>query len=284
MRLVATHEEIGVVTGRWRRAGEGIAFVPTMGNLHAGHLELVRAARGLADRVVASIFVNPLQFNDGADLAAYPRTPEEDRALLHAAGVDALFMPDAAQVYPRGMAAATRVEVPALSGILCGEFRPGHFTGVATVVAALFNMVRPDAAVFGEKDYQQLLIIRRLVEDLRFPIRIEGVATVREEDGLAYSSRNAYLAPPERRRAAELYRALSGVRDAIVGGRRDYSALAEAALRRLESAGFRPEYLGVRRAADLAPAGPDDRELRVLAAGYLGKARLIDNVGVVLSS
>ena len=284
MLLPVTRAEIEDVTGRWRRAGERIAFVPTMGNLHAGHLELVRAARRIADRVVASIFVNPLQFNDGDDLAAYPRTPEEDRTLLRADGVDALFMPDAAAIYPRGMEAATRIEVPGLSSILCGEFRPGHFSGVATVVAALFNLVRPDAAVFGEKDYQQLLVIRRLVEDLHFPIEIVGVATVREADGLAYSSRNRYLSPPERRQAPELYRVLCGVRDGILQGGRDYPGLAGSALRRLESAGFLPEYLGVRRAGDLLPAGPGDRSLRVLAAARLGKARLIDNIGVELSA
>ncbi|MCC6208877.1 MAG: pantoate--beta-alanine ligase [Gammaproteobacteria bacterium] len=282
MLLPVTREEIGDITGRWRRAGETVAFVPTMGNLHVGHLELVRAARGLADHVVVSVFVNPLQFNDGADLAAYPRTPEEDRALLEAAGVDALFMPDAAVVYPHGMAEATRIEVPGLSTILCGEFRPGHFAGVATVVVALFNLVRSDTAVFGEKDYQQLLIIRRLVEDLHFPLRILGVATVREEDGLAYSSRNRYLTPTERRQAPELYRALCGVRDGILEGRRNYSSLEESAQRRLEAAGFRPEYLVVRRAADLAPAESGDRELRVLAAARLGKARLIDNIGITL--
>ncbi|MBK9131311.1 MAG: pantoate--beta-alanine ligase [Gammaproteobacteria bacterium] len=282
MLAAVTGEEIGELTGRWRRAGESIAFVPTMGNLHAGHLELVHAARALAGRVVVSVFVNPLQFNDGADLAAYPRTPEEDRALLDAAAVDALFMPAAAEIYPRGMAAATRIEVPGLSTILCGAFRPGHFTGVATVVAALFNLVRPDAAVFGEKDYQQLLVIRRLVEDLHLPLRVVGVATVREEDGLAYSSRNRYLAPAERRRAPELYRALCAVRDEILVGRRDYSALEASALRALEAAGFRPEYLGVRRANDLEPAGPADRDLRVLAAAHLGRARLIDNVGLTL--
>ncbi|MBK8162657.1 MAG: pantoate--beta-alanine ligase [Gammaproteobacteria bacterium] len=282
MLLPVTRGEIEDVTGSWRRAGERIAFVPTMGNLHAGHLELVRAARQIAVRVVVSIFVNPLQFNDGDDLAAYPRTPEEDRSLLRTAGVDALFMPDAAAVYPRGMEAATRIEVPGLSSILCGEFRPGHFSGVATVVAALFNLVRPDAAVFGEKDYQQLLVIRRLVEDLHFPLEIVGVATVREADGLAYSSRNRYLSPPERRQAPELYRVLCGVRDGILEGGRDYPVLAESARRRLESAGFQPEYLGVRRAGDLAPAGPADRALRVLAAVRLGKARLIDNIAVEL--
>lgn len=278
MQIVSACNGIREAVRRWRGAGEAIAFVPTMGNLHTGHLELVRAARRDADRVVVSIFVNPLQFNDGNDLAAYPRTPEDDQALLRGAGVDALFLPDVATIYPHGMETATRIEVPGLSGILCGEFRPGHFSGVATVVAALFNLVQPDVAVFGEKDYQQLLVIRRLVEDLHFPIEIAGVATVREHDGLACSSRNRYLSPQGRRQAPELYRVLCGLRDEILAGRRDYAAMLAQGVRQLEAAGFLPEYLSVRRASDLAPADTDDRALRLLSAARLGKARLIDNI------
>jgi pantoate--beta-alanine ligase len=284
MQLLSEGDEVRALVRQWRREGHAVAFVPTMGNLHAGHLELVRAAHRHAERIIVSIFVNPLQFNDGNDLAAYPRTPEEDQSLLRGAkadtGVDALFMPGVAAIYPRGMENATRVEVPGLSDILCGEFRPGHFSGVATVVAALFNLVQPDLAVFGEKDFQQLLIIRRLVEDLQFPVRILGVATVREPDGLAYSSRNRYLSPQERRQAPELYRALCQVRDGIMAGQRDYSVLTGPQMRRLEAAGFIPEYLSVRRAQDLAPATAADRELRVLAAARLGRARLIDNIPV----
>jgi pantoate--beta-alanine ligase len=282
MQLLSAGDEIRALVRQWRREGQAVAFVPTMGGLHAGHLELVRAARRHAARVVVSIFVNPLQFNDGNDLAAYPRTPAEDQALLRGAGVDTLFMPEAATIYPRGMESATRIEVPGLSGILCGEFRPGHFAGVATVVAALFNLVQPDVALFGEKDFQQLLIIRRLVEDLHFPLRILGVETVREPDGLAYSSRNRYLTPQERGQAPALYRALCQLRDGIMAGRRDYSALTEHYRHQLETAGFAPEYLGVRRAQDLALPTGADRELRVLAAARLGRARLIDNIPVSL--
>lgn len=284
MRALSDPAALGAAVREWRRAGERVAFVPTMGNLHGGHLELVRVARRHAARVVVSIFVNPLQFNDGNDLAAYPRTPDEDAALLRGEAVDVLFLPEAAAIYPRGMDTATRVEVPGLSAILCGEFRPGHFSGVATVVAALFNLVQPDVAVFGEKDYQQLLVIRRLVADLHFPLQVVGVPTVREEDGLACSSRNRYLSAEERRRAPALYRILCGVRDDILGGRRDYAALAANALRQLEASGFAPEYLSVRHAKDLTLAGPEDRALRVLAAARLGRARLIDNLSVALSA
>jgi len=284
MRALSDPAALGAAVREWRRAGERVAFVPTMGNLHGGHLELVRVARRHAARVVVSIFVNPLQFNDGNDLAAYPRTPDEDAALLRGEAVDVLFLPEAAAIYPRGMDTATRVEVPGLSAILCGEFRPGHFSGVATVVAALFNLVQPDVAVFGEKDYQQLLVIRRLVADLHFPLQVVGVPTVREEDGLACSSRNRYLSAEERRRAPALYRILCGVRDDILGGRRDYAALAANALRQLEASGFAPEYLSVRHAKDLTLAGPEDRALRVLAAARLGRARLIDNLPVALSA
>jgi pantoate--beta-alanine ligase len=283
MQLLSASNGIRAVVREWRRAGDAVAFVPTMGNLHAGHLELMRAARRHADRVVASIFVNPLQFTDARDLAAYPRTPEADQSLLRDAGVEALFLPEVAEIYPRGMAAASRIEVPGLSGILCGEFRPGHFSGVATVVAALFNLVQPDVAVFGEKDYQQLLVIRRLVEDLHFPIEIAGVATVREDDGLACSSRNRYLTPRERAQAPALYRVLCGLRDEILAGRRDYPAATAEGLRRLQDAGFLPEYFCVRRAGDLATAGSADRSLRLLAAANLGKARLIDNIPLELS-
>lgn len=284
MHALSDPAALAAAVREWRRAGERVAFVPTMGNLHGGHLELVRVARRHAARVVVSIFVNPLQFNDGNDLAAYPRTPDEDAALLRGEAVDVLFLPEAAAIYPRGMDTATRVEVPGLSAILCGEFRPGHFSGVATVVAALFNLVQPDVAVFGEKDYQQLLVIRRLVADLHFPLQVVGVPTVREEDGLACSSRNRYLSAEERRRAPALYRILCGVRDDILGGRRDYAALAANALRQLEASGFAPEYLSVRHAKDLTLAGPEDRALRVLAAARLGRARLIDNLSVALSA
>ena len=265
----------------WRAAGERIAFVPTMGNLHAGHLCLVREARARADRVVASIFVNPLQFGPSEDLDAYPRTLDEDRRLLVEAGCDLLFAPRVSEVYPRGQEAQTRVDVPGLSDILCGASRPGHFVGVATVVCKLLNMAQPDVALFGEKDFQQLLVIRRMVEDLAMPVEIVGVPTVREPDGLAMSSRNGYLTAEERRLAPALRRVLIAAGDSLRAGE-SVARVEQAALESLAAAGLRPDYLSVRRACDLASADPDDRDLIILAAAYLGRARLIDNLRVAL--
>jgi len=227
--------------------------------------------------VVVSIFVNPMQFGPREDLAAYPRTPEQDRALLEGAGADLLFLPAVAEVYPRPPAEQTRVEVPGLSDLLCGAARPGHFVGVATVVCKLFNMVQPQVALFGEKDFQQLLVIRRMVEDLALPVAIQGVPTSREADGLARSSRNGYLTLEERALAPRLYATLQWVAAELRAGV-DSSEIVAAALRQLSEAGFRPDYLEVRRAADLAPPGPGDRDLVILAAAWLGRARLIDNL------
>ncbi len=264
----------------WRTAGERLALVPTMGNLHAGHLALVERARALADRVVVSIFVNPLQFGPGEDFETYPRTLEADLAALAPLGVDLVFAPPEAEIYPEGRAATTRVEVPGLSDRFCGRHRPGFFVGVATVVAKLFNLVEPEWALFGEKDYQQLLVIRKMVRDLDWPIRIEGVPTVREPDGLALSSRNAYLTPAERRCAPGLYRTLQWVAQRV---RQDRALprpeLEAAAMERLRDQGFRPDYVAIRRRGDLEYAQPEDRELIVLAAAWLGsRARLIDNL------
>lgn len=275
-------EQVPTLRGRiatWRRAGQRVGFVPTMGNLHAGHLALVREALRLADRVVVSIFVNPLQFGPTEDFTAYPRTLEHDRALLEEAGAHLLFAPAVAAVYPRGQAEQTRVEVPGISDILCGASRPGHFVGVATVVCKLFNMVQPDLAVFGEKDFQQLLIIRLMTEDLSLPVKIRGLATVREPDGLAMSSRNGYLTLEARARAPILYQTL------LRGGERLRAGVAigeveELAAGELATAGFGPDYFSVRRAQDLGPVGFEDRELVVLAAARLGRARLIDNLCV----
>lgn len=265
----------------WRRAEESIALVPTMGTLHQGHLELVRQARGHARRVVASIFVNPLQFGPHEDLAAYPRTPEADRRGLAGEGTDLLFAPAVDEVYPYGQAGQTRVEVPGLSDILCGASRPGHFVGVATVVCKLFNMVQPDLALFGEKDFQQLLVIRRMAADLCLPVEIIGVPTVREPDGLAMSSRNGYLSTAERGRAPALYQALQAAAHALRQGATPAQVAAQARVE-LEEAGLRPDYVSVRRAADLAEPGTEDRTLIILAAAYLGRARLIDNLRVEL--
>lgn len=280
MHTVSCSAGLCDLLGRWRGAGESVAFVPTMGNLHAGHGRLVREARALGGRVVVSIFVNPLQFNDADDFRAYPRTVAEDERQLRDWGVDALFLPAVEEIYPRGMTAGTRVVVPGLSDILCGAHRPGHFTGVSTVVTVLLNIVQPDIAVFGEKDFQQLLIVRRLVGDLRLPVKIVGVETVREADGLAMSSRNRYLTDEERRRAPMLYQVLRQTRARILDGAQDYPALEAAGLEQLKETGFRPEYLSVRRAADLAVPEAGDRDLVVLAAAWLGTARLIDNLRV----
>lgn len=269
--------------GAWRAAGESVAFVPTMGNLHAGHLALVHEARHRASRVVASIFVNPLQFGPNEDLAGYPRTLERDQAMLGDAGCDLLFAPDVETMYPSGQSDHTRIEVPGLSGQLCGASRPGHFSGVATVVAKLFNMVQPDLALFGEKDFQQLLVIRRLVEDLAMPIEILGVPTIRESDGLAMSSRNGYLCADERSIAPVLYRTLTAAAANLVSGR-SIPLVEQDALEALSNQGLRPDYVSVRRAADLAEPTDEDQELVVLAAAYLGRARLIDNLRVARSA
>jgi pantoate--beta-alanine ligase len=263
----------------WRQAGDQIALVPTMGNLHRGHLRLVQEARAYAQRTVVSIFVNPLQFGPQEDFAAYPRTLERDRELLETEGTDLLFAPSVSSVYPRSPEEQTRVEVPGLSDILCGARRPGHFVGVATVVCKLFNMVQPDLAAFGEKDFQQLLVIRRMTEELCLPVGILGVPTVREADGLALSSRNSYLLPEERAQAPAVRRALGHAADRLRAG----LGLAEAeqrAVQELQEAGLRPDYVSVRRAADLAQPEPTDTDLVVVAAAWLGKARLIDNLRV----
>ncbi|WP_089726169.1 pantoate--beta-alanine ligase [Candidatus Thiosymbion oneisti] len=265
----------------WRRSGRSIALVPTMGNLHAGHLALVREARRVTDRTLVSIFVNPLQFGPNEDFGSYPRTLERDRKLLEAEGTDLLFTPPVQAVYPHGSQDQTRVEVPGLSNILCGASRPGHFAGMATVVCKLFNMAQPDIAIFGEKDYQQLLVIRRMVEDLCLPVEVRGLATVREPDGLAMSSRNGYLSPAERARAPALYRALcqagERLREGLIAGEVERMGIEELLVE-----GLRPDYFSVRRASDLQPATTEDRDLVVLTAAYLGTARLIDNLRVSL--
>lgn len=278
MQTVASIAEVRSLVAAWRAAGQRVAFVPTMGNLHAGHIHLVDEAHRHADKVVASIFVNPLQFGPSEDFAAYPRTLAADQEKLAAAGCDLLFAPGEQEMYPLGRDGLTCVEVPGLSDILCGAFRPGHFRGVATVVSKLFHIVQPDVALFGEKDYQQLLVIRRMVRDLDMPVEIIGVATVREADGLALSSRNGYLSADERRLAAGLYAALQALAAQLREGRQDYAALEAAAVARLAQAGFRPDYVSVRRAADMGLPAAGERRLVVLAAARLGKTRLIDNL------
>ena len=277
-----TIDELGGLRAQvesWRRGGN-VAFVPTMGNLHAGHLSLVRVARQLADRVVVSIFVNPLQFGVGEDFEKYPRTLERDMAMLEGEGTDLLFAPPLDVMYAKPQDQQTRVEVPGLSRLLCGACRPGHFVGVSTVVCKLFNMVQPDIAVFGKKDFQQLMVIRRMVEDLAMPVRVVGVETMRESDGLAMSSRNGYLSTEERAIAPVLHRVLSGIAARLREGDDDYAGLQVQATRELEENGFGPDYVAIRKSDDLGEPEPGEARLVVLAAAYLGKARLIDNIAV----
>ena len=262
----------------WRLARDSIAFVPTMGNLHAGHASLVAAAHAHGRRVVASVFVNPLQFGPNEDYNAYPRTPADDEALLTELGADVLFLPTVEEMYPKGSTGSTLVDVPELSNILCGRFRPGHFQGVATVVVKLLNLVQPDVAIFGEKDYQQLTVIRTSVEDLCLPVRIVGAPTVRAEDGLALSSRNRYLDPEERVRAPALYRALDHARRRLESGDTDVAGIEREGLAALSAAGFRADYFEVRMAGTLALPRGRNVDVVVLAAARLSRARLIDNL------
>ena len=280
METVSSVDTLRAQVNRWRQAGERIAFVPTMGNLHEGHLQLVREARAVAPQVVASIFVNPLQFGPDEDLDNYPRTLQADQQKLAAEGVPLLFAPEVHTMYPRGSDRSTVVEVPEVSEGLCNDFRPGHFTGVATVVARLFNLVQPDVALFGEKDYQQLTVIRRMVTDLGWPIDIRGVAIVREPDGLAMSSRNQYLDEQERRIAPALYRTLCQVVSEIKAQKIPYRTLEKAAMEALGQAGFSPEYVEIRHAESLQPVALGELNCVVLAAARLGAARLIDNIRV----
>ncbi len=266
----------------WRQQGRSIAFVPTMGHLHAGHLSLVEQAKRQTDKVVVSIFVNPMQFGPNEDFDRYPRTLNEDSAKLQGVDADLLFAPPVEEVYPLGHSAATRVEVPGVSEGLCAEKRPGHFTGVATVVAKLFNIVQPDMALFGEKDYQQLQVIRRMVADLCFAIEIIGVPIVREFDGLAMSSRNSYLNDAERNIAPQLYQVLKQTADTLAKGARDYIRLEQAGLADLKTAGFEPEYFAIRQAELLTAPHEDAAKLVILAAAKLGQTRLIDNLELSL--
>jgi pantoate--beta-alanine ligase len=261
----------------WRRDARRIALVPTMGNLHAGHTALVKRAKQLADRTVVSIFVNPMQFVPGEDYDRYPRTPEQDLQLLSEADVDLVFAPGIDDIYAKGFENSTRVQVPQLDSILCGKSRPGHFTGVATVVTKLFNLTQPDIAVFGDKDYQQLLLIRRVVEDLCFPIDIVAIPTVRDVDGLALSSRNSYLSRAERERAPLLYRTLKDIAEKLKKSQTGFASLETEASATLKSHGFRPDYVVIRRSEDLLPPTSGDTQLVILAAAWLGSTRLIDH-------
>ncbi|MBP2299202.1 pantoate--beta-alanine ligase [Azospirillum picis] len=272
-------EDIRAQVAAWRGGGLTVALVPTMGALHDGHLALVRRARMLADRVIASVFVNPAQFAPHEDFDRYPRDEAGDAAKLASAGCDALYAPTVRGMYPPGFATAISVGGPAEG--LCGSFRPQMFGGVALVVTKLFLQALPDVAVFGEKDYQQLMVIRRFTRDLDIPVRVEGLPTVREEDGLAMSSRNAYLAAGERTRVPELYRSLIAAADALARGA-EVDGVLTAVRGRIAEAGFGTiDYVELRDAETLEPVAAVERPARLLAAAWMGKARLIDNVPVV---
>ncbi|MFZ3040291.1 MAG: pantoate--beta-alanine ligase [Thiobacillus sp.] len=279
MRVVHTAAEL-----RAALAGQtGTAFVPTMGNLHAGHVSLIELAKRNGQPVVASIFVNPLQFGAGEDFERYPRTLVADCEKLAAAGCDLVFVPDVAELYP--VPQTFTVQPPdSLANDLCGAFRPGHFSGVATVVLKLFNLMRPRVAVFGKKDYQQLFVIRELVRQFNLPIEIVAGATLREADGLALSSRNAYLGDSERIQAAQLQRELAAVAAAVQAGERDFEALAASAARRLKMAGWRVDYVALRDATTLQAPAPASTRLVVLGAAWLGNTRLIDNIEAALGN
>ena len=278
METLTTIDAVRAQVRAWRKTGLRIGFVPTMGNLHAGHLSLLAAARYRADRVIASVFVNPMQFGPNEDFARYPRTPEEDARVLTEAHCDLLFAPSVLEIFPAGGSQATIVSVRGLSEILCGQVRPGHFDGVATVVARLFGIVAPDVAIFGEKDYQQFLLIRRMTLDLALPVEVMAAPTVRASDGLALSSRNRYLSPEERARAPAIYQALRAAVAAIDEGGRDYEEIEREGREALERAGMRPDYFSIRNAANLAVPAPGAPDLIVLAAARLGRSRLIDNL------
>jgi pantoate--beta-alanine ligase len=280
LRVATTCNSVRAQVHAWRAAGQRVAFVPTMGNLHGGHLSLLAAARSRADRVVASIFVNPLQFGPNEDFTQYPRTPDEDQRLLAGAQCDLLFAPSVEQMYPANDRPATLVTMPGLNDILCGEFRPGHFDGVATVVAKLFGIVAPDIAVFGEKDFQQLMVIRRMTQDLNMPVEIAGAPIMRAADGLALSSRNRYLSADERANAPQMYAALREAITRIGKGDTNYAAIESSGYRTLQNARMQVDYFSVRDADDLSNPHKTCRNLVVLAAARLGKTRLIDNLQI----
>jgi pantoate--beta-alanine ligase len=282
MLVVHSKAELAQHIADWRSHGEHVALVPTMGNLHQGHLALVELAREHAERVIVSIFVNPTQFGEGEDYEDYPRTLEMDTRRLKKSAADLIFAPDVETMYPFGLDLATVVSVPGLTENFCGASRPGHFDGVTTVVARLFAMTTPDAAVFGQKDYQQQLVIRHMAADLSLPIKIIAAETVRDDDGLALSSRNSYLSEEERARAPLLYEALCRAGNELQNGRRNFADLEQEALASLSEAGVEVEYFAIRRAQNLELPDRDCDELVVLVAARIGKARLIDNIVITI--
>ena len=275
--IVALRQQLAT----WRGQGERIVLVPTMGNLHAGHIDLIHAARQQGGKVVASVFVNPLQFDRSEDLKRYPRTLPEDEIKLSAADCDLLFAPSVEDMYPHGLPLTTQVLVSGITDTLEGAFRPGHFAGVTTVVNLLFNLVQPDVALFGEKDWQQLAVVRRMVRDLQLPITVLGVPTRRDADGLALSSRNQFLLPEQRHTATVIYATLMTIAHELKQGSRDYSGLESAGMQALAAHGFEPQYVAI-RSPDLESPDHANRHLVVLAAAFLGSTRLIDNLSVYL--
>lgn len=276
LNIVSSVDDLRAIVKSWRMTGDTIALVPTMGNLHAGHLHLVARAQQNQQRVIVSIFVNPMQFGPNEDFDAYPRTPLADQLKLEQQGIDLLFLPDLAVIYPEAM--ATVIEVQGLSDVYCGQTRPGHFAGVATIVCKLFNIVQADIAYFGEKDFQQLAIINTMVKDLNISIQIAGVPTVRENDGLAMSSRNAYLSEQQRYIAPQLFQCLQAIVTMIKTGRIDFNEIITEQLQQLKKLSFEPDYLSICRSADLQSASKEDNDLVVLVAAKLGNTRLIDNI------
>jgi pantoate--beta-alanine ligase len=266
----------------WKDHGQTIAFIPTMGNLHAGHMSLIEKGQSLCDRSVCSIFVNPMQFGANEDFNHYPRTLDNDLALLEAAGCDLVYLPTASELYPQGLEKITQVLVTDLTDHYEGAHRPGHFTGVATVVLKLFNIVRPDISVFGKKDFQQYRVISKMVADLNLDVQIIGQETTREASGLATSSRNQYLDDEQTDRAAMIYQVLRDTARQISEGERDYPAAEQRALTSLDQAGFKTDYFNICNAGTLLPASPDDRDLVILVTAALGATRLLDNIEVSL--
>lgn len=283
MRTCNNKTQLQASVQHYRKEGQTVAFVPTMGNLHQGHLDLVRKARKLCDIVIVSIFVNPLQFGANEDLDAYPRTMAADKEKLFSEGVHLLYAPAVDDIYPQGMNQQTVVSVPDLGDTLCGSSRPGHFDGVTTVVNKLLNIVQPDTAIFGEKDFQQLSIVRKMVSDLCMPVKIVGVATTRDEDGLAMSSRNGYLSADERLIAPLLHQTLNTCREAIACGFDNFLQLESHARMQLLQAGFEPDYFAIRDARTLRAVTDSSEEVAILAAARLGNTRLIDNVRLSLN-
>ena len=277
MKISTSKQDLRTQIKYWQSQNKTIAFVPTMGNLHAGHIALVEYAKKLADKVVVSIFVNPTQFDKAEDLQAYPRTMQADQEKLQHIATDLLFLPSVEIMYP-AIDDACSVQIPASMDILEGASRKGHFSGVATVVAKLFNLVQPNKAIFGQKDFQQLMLVRKMVNDLDFDVDIIGMPTVREADGLAMSSRNGYLTEDERSKASGLYKELTILQEKILQGESNYFDLQQDTMRKLKERGFVPDYVEVRRQSDLQKPNVDDMELVILAAAWLGKARLIDNI------